>query len=125
MLVFPLISFDFLNKTKESACQALLSNWRGIPYVGGGTSDAGDWDIYIYVPGLAGPPPPPRHPMQPPPTPPVGWGVGWGSHALLLIFILGLQQNIAFGSIWQHSVAQTCSKQGHGSFHGQFCFDFV
>ena len=32
-----------------------------------------------------------------PPT--VGWGVGWASHALLLAFTLGLQQNTAFGSI--------------------------
>ena len=34
--VFPSISFDFLKKTKETACQARLSNWRGIPYVGAG-----------------------------------------------------------------------------------------
>ena len=47
MLVFPSISFDFCKKTKESACQALLSNWRGIPYVRGGTGETGDWDIYF------------------------------------------------------------------------------
>merc|ERR1711965_495054 len=34
-LVFPLISFDILKKTKESASQALLPNWRAIPYGGG------------------------------------------------------------------------------------------
>ena len=33
-----------------------------------------------------------------PPTHHCGLGVGWGSHALLLAFILGLQQNTAFGS---------------------------
>ena len=53
MLVFPLISFDFLKKTKESACQALLPNRRGFPYVGGGTGETGNWDIcniiYMYI----------------------------------------------------------------------------
>ena len=46
-LNFPSISFDFLKKTKESACQALLPNWRGIPYVEGGAGDTGEWDLYV------------------------------------------------------------------------------
>ena len=60
-------------------------------------------DIYIYMSqSPLAPLPPPAQTLYPqmdiPPTPHCGLGVGWGSHALLLTFILGLQQNTAFGS---------------------------
>ena len=45
---------------------------------------------------LAPPSPPTDGDTPHPPT--VGWGVGWGSHALLQTFILGLKKNTAFGS---------------------------
>ena len=84
------------------------------------------YNMYFHRPSLLVASPPHPHTDGDTPHPPtVGWGVGWGSHALLLTFILGLQQNTAFWRIWQHRVVQTCSKQGYGSFHAGFSFDFL
>ena len=47
VLAFPLISFDFLKKTEESACQALVPPGGDPIRRGVGSSDTGDWDIYV------------------------------------------------------------------------------